>query len=208
LHVRSYCSVLQCDLTSSCRGLHLTSVLQCVAGCCSCNTPHKPSCWSSHLSGAKQCIAVCCSMLQYVALCCSVLQCIAVYCSVLQLQHITQLIMPRLTVTSSLWCVAVCCSVLRCVEVVTYHSTHHAETHFRLMRCSWVSSVLQCVAAYCSILHLLHTTQLIIRGLHDAAYRIHSKRGPRRMTYTQRVTSDSNTRQVMIYTSVAHDTFA
>jgi len=36
------------------------------------------------VSSVLQCVAVCCSVLQCVAVCCSVLQCVAVSCSVLQ----------------------------------------------------------------------------------------------------------------------------
>ena len=60
--------VLQLCQGATSRGVPSSSVLQCVAVCCS----------------VLQRVAVCCSVLQCVAGCCSVLQCVAVCCSVLQ----------------------------------------------------------------------------------------------------------------------------
>jgi len=70
----------------------ISSVLQCVAVCCS----------------VLQCVAVCYSVLQCAAVCCSVLQCAAVCCSVLQCAAVC---------CSVLQCAAVCCSVLQCITM-------------------------------------------------------------------------------------------
>jgi len=78
-----------------------------------------------------QCVAVCCSVLQCVAVCCSVVQCVAVCCSgavrcsAVQYTHIFRIsfclylfIMSMhvwIDVYSALQCVAVCCSMVQCV---------------------------------------------------------------------------------------------
>ena len=64
-HTATHCTMCFCKDGTLPRN---TSVLQCVAVCCS----------------LLQCVAVCSSALQCVAVCCSVLQCVAVRCSALQ----------------------------------------------------------------------------------------------------------------------------
>jgi len=63
------------------------SLLQCVAMCCNIILLHSRSI-DTLIKGLNtsvlQCVAVCCSVLQCVVVCCSVLQCVAVCCSVLQ----------------------------------------------------------------------------------------------------------------------------
>ena len=98
--------------------LERTSVLQCVAVCCS----------------VLQCVAVCCSVLQCVAVCCSVLQCVAVCCSVLQCWEIQRVAVCCSVLQSAADCcnelqwAAVCRSVLlhRVISIFTYR---HLHTH-------------------------------------------------------------------------------
>jgi len=118
--------------------LHLWSVLQCVAECCSklecvavcvwhriyCRSwPVPESCLTRAVCcSVVQCGAVCCSVLQCVAVCCSVMQCVAVYCSVLQCGAVCCIFnWPRYLPVSVrfivLQCVAVSCSVLQFVAV-------------------------------------------------------------------------------------------
>jgi len=103
-------------------------------------------------------VAVCCSVMQCVAVCCSVLQCdageewlytatqhtAAVCCSVLQ-------------------CVAVCCSMLQCVAVCSsvlqgnkcfreVQFLYNVKAHFVKVTEAVCSSVMQCVAVFCSVL--------------------------------------------------------
>jgi len=85
----------------------LSTVLQCVAVCCSVLRYVAVCC------SVLQCVAVCCSVLKCVAVCCSVLQCVAACCSVLQ--RVAEDFSMHKLVTSD--CVAVCCSKLQCVPV-------------------------------------------------------------------------------------------
>jgi len=72
------CSVLQCAAVCC-------NVLVCVAVCHRHNQRLYPRRWHrSHASTMLQCVAVCCSVLQCVAVCCSVLQRVAACCSVPQ----------------------------------------------------------------------------------------------------------------------------
>ena len=103
------------------RMLHIFSILQCIAVCCSvlqCNAVCCTAVCCSALqwfaygriqqtpAGHRVCnMCHCCSMLQWVAVCCSVLQYVAVRCSVLQ-------------------CVAVCCSGL---PMATYNRRRHTQ---------------------------------------------------------------------------------
>jgi len=131
------------------------SVLQCVAVCCS----------------VLQCVAFCCSALQCVAVCCSGLRWVAVGCSGLQEKYG----LPHLFVSNAcilLQCVAVCCSgshvlqgknglchlcsrtlVLCCTTLQEKYDLCLSRTPVFccsvLQRCC---SVLQCVAAYSSVL--------------------------------------------------------
>jgi len=71
-----------------------------------------------HIGSVLQCAAVCCSVLQCVAVSCSVLQCVAVCCSVLQLTpgiYIPHFILGNDIYTGYVW--AVSCSVLHYVAV-------------------------------------------------------------------------------------------
>jgi len=143
-----------------------TSVLQCVAVCCSVlpcvavASQPAPLAISTPFSftgtSVLQCIAVCCSALQFVAVCCSVIaaspclwpqahpilihryECAEMFVAVLQ-------------------CVTVCCSVLQCVavccSVLQWHRSlrlspqaPHSHSQVRVYR-----SVLQRVAICCSV---------------------------------------------------------
>jgi len=144
-----------------------TSVLQCIAVCCSvwqcvavrcsviaaslCLWPHAHSILIHRYECAEvcdavlQCVtecaevcdAVCCSALQCVAVCCSVLQCVAVAACTFHRKHPIRI--HRYT------CIKVCCSALQCVAVCV------ATTVVECMRVSLFLSMslptfLQCVA--------------------------------------------------------------
>jgi len=149
------------------------SVMQCFAVCC------------SVVQCGAVCVAVCCSVLQCVAVCCSVLQCVAVCCSVLQ-------------------CVAVCCSVLPCVAVfcrhtATTHCNNSLQQHTATAHCNNLCnntlqqymatphtattlqhalSVLQCVAACCSVLQCQWHTCLAANSppTHTSALQQHTSK--------------------------------
>ena len=86
-----------------------SSVLQCVAVCCSVLL-----CVTVSYS-VLQCVAVCCGVLQCVAVCCSVLQCVETHrtkrlsCCLRPMRHHRR--------EAALNCAAVCCGVLQCVAV-------------------------------------------------------------------------------------------
>ena len=134
------------------------SGFQCVAVCCS----------------VLQCAVVCCFVLQCVAVCCcvlcSVLPCIVVCCSVLQCVAVCCIVSPHcntLKHTTRTECFsrgAVCCNVLQFAAVKRCTATHcfsestspcntiphAAKTESPRVECS----VMQCVAACCSMLIL------------------------------------------------------
>jgi len=85
-----------------CGVLQYSSVVQCVAVCCS-----VLRCVAVGCSGL-QCAVVCCSVLNCASVCCSVLQRVAVCCSVLG---------------SALQCVAVCCNTLSCIAGANWGDT-------------------------------------------------------------------------------------
>ena len=68
-------------------------------------------------SSVLQCVAVCCSVLQYVAMCCSVLQCVAICRCVLQCAVCCSLLQCVAVCCSVLQYVAIWCSVLQCIAV-------------------------------------------------------------------------------------------
>jgi len=135
------------------------------------NTPIVNSCAAPARvpSTVLQCVAVCCSVLQCAAVCCSVLQCVAVcwyikytYCQLLRSSRARP--WHRVAVCCSvLQCVAVCCSVLQCVDTsntpIFNSCAAPARAPSTVLRCVAVyCSVLQCVAVCCSV--LMHRTHL------------------------------------------------
>ena len=114
----------------SCFSRCYTSVLQCVVVCCS----------------VLQCVAVCCKVLQSVAVCCSVLQRFAACCSALQRRSTTQDHGDEQDQ---------CCNVLQRVAV----SLPHKTTHMCKISVAVCCSVLQRVAACCSVMQCLYKTR-------------------------------------------------
>ena len=74
-----------------------------------------------------ECVAVCCSKLHCVAVCCSELQYVAVCCSMLQCVEVSLLLTPR-----------------------TLSVKYFQDSDWNRLR--WDSSVLRCVAVWCSVL--------------------------------------------------------
>jgi len=71
------CSALQCvKCVAVC-----CSMLQCRPQRCAISPGLDSSSSASYHTSVLQCVAACCTVLQCVALCCSVLQCVAVFCS-------------------------------------------------------------------------------------------------------------------------------
>jgi len=152
-------SVLQCVAVCC-------SVLQCVAVCC------RAHCFPCQLFGVVvccsvlQCVAVRCSVLQCVAICCNTVQCVAVCCSVLQCVVVCcSVLQSSLSFTPSVWrscvlqcVVVVCCSALQCSAL---------QCSARL--CSVVQCVavccgmLWCVASTCSPYHMLGVVTFYLR---------------------------------------------
>ena len=141
----------------------VSSVLQCVAVCCS----------------VLQCVAVCCSVLQ---LCCSVLQCVArdrwahICCFVefvidgekegvrekerdthrdTATHACTRKWMGRVYVVLKFACTCVCRGVSMCVSVFFSHSLFH-NIHMRVTTYTWLGS-----NQWVMVLHILHHTKLI-----------------------------------------------
>jgi len=85
------CSALQCvKCVAVC-----CSMLQCRPQRCAISPGLDSSSSASYHTSVLQCVAACCTVLQCVALCCSVLQCVAVCCSVLQ-QRLVSYIAPNM----------------------------------------------------------------------------------------------------------------